>query len=114
MAKLEDLTPNASIRGVLPDGVHATDVSDLMRRMVKESLLKFDGTPLFPPRIAYTVPYRLSGGEAQLYRAVTDYVREEFDRAEALSYNALVQSWPEIVRLANQSGSASPAQAELL
>ena len=66
------------------DGVHSADVSDLMRRMVKESLRKFDGTPLFPERIAYTVPYRLSDGEAALYRAVTDYVREEFNRAEAL------------------------------
>ncbi len=67
------------------DGVHATDVSDLMRRMVKESLRKFDGTPLFPPRIAHTVPYRLSEAEAHLYKAVTDYVREEFNRAEALA-----------------------------
>jgi SNF2 family DNA or RNA helicase len=66
------------------DGVHTTDVSDLMRRMVKESLLKFDGTPLFPQRIAYTVPYKLSDAEAHLYRVVTDYVREEFNRAEAL------------------------------
>jgi SNF2 family DNA or RNA helicase len=66
------------------DGVHTTDVSDLMRRMVKESLLKFDGTPLFPQRIAHTVPYKLSEPEAQLYRVVTDYVREEFNRAEAL------------------------------
>ena len=66
------------------DGVHTTDVSDLMRRMVKESLLKFDGTPLFPERIAYTVPYKLSDAEARLYKIVTDYVREEFNRAEAL------------------------------
>lgn len=66
------------------DGVHATDVSDLMRRMVKENLLKFDGTPLFPERIAYTVPYKLSDAEAHLYKVVTDYVREEFNRAEAL------------------------------
>ncbi|SPF49799.1 Superfamily II DNA/RNA helicase, SNF2 family [Syntrophobacter sp. SbD1] len=70
--------------GRFRDGVHVTDVSDLMRRMVKESLLKFDGTPLFPERIAYTVPYKLSSEEAQLYKAVTDYVREEFNRAEAL------------------------------
>ncbi len=70
--------------GRFRDGVHATDVSDLMRRMVKETLLKFDGTPLFPERIAYTVPYKLSDAEAQLYKAVTDYVREEFNRAEAL------------------------------
>ena len=55
-----------------------------MRRMVKENLLKFDGTPLFPERIAYTVPYKLSDAEARLYKAVTDYVREEFNRAEAL------------------------------
>ncbi len=70
--------------GRFRDGVHVADVSDLMRRMVKESLLKFDGTPLFPERIAYTVPYKLSEAEAQLYKAVTDYVREEFNRAEAL------------------------------
>src|SRR6266481_1931124 len=60
------------------------DVSDLMRRMVKEKLLKFDATPLFPERLAYTVPYKLSDAEAQLYKAVTDYVRDEFNRAEAL------------------------------
>ena len=71
--------------GRFRDGVHAADVSDLMRRMVKERLLKFDGKPLFPERIAYTVPYRLSDAEARLYTAVTDYVREEFNRAEALA-----------------------------
>ena len=71
--------------GRFRDGVHAADVSDLMRRMVKERLLKFDGKPLFPERIAYTVPYRLSDEEAHLYTAVTDYVREEFNRAEALA-----------------------------
>ncbi|MEJ1962214.1 MAG: helicase-related protein [Gammaproteobacteria bacterium] len=70
--------------GRFRDGVHVADVSDLMRRMVKESLLKFDGTPLFPERIAYTVPYKLSDAEAHLYRTVTDYVREEFNRADAL------------------------------
>src|SRR5690606_14588954 len=70
--------------GRFRDGVHASDVSDLMRRMVKENLLKFDATPLFPPRVAKTVPYRLSDKEAELYKAVTAYVREEFNRAEAL------------------------------
>ena len=70
--------------GRFRDGVHKADVSDLMRRMVKEKLLRFDGTPLFPERKAYTVPYKLSEPEAELYRAVTDYVREEFNRAEAL------------------------------
>jgi superfamily II DNA or RNA helicase len=70
--------------GRFRDGAHATDVSDLMRRMVKENLLKFDATPLFPERIAYTVPYKLSDAEARLYKEVTDYVRDEFNRAEAL------------------------------
>jgi len=70
--------------GRFRDGVHQVDVSDLMRRMVKESLLKFDGTPLFPERIAYTVPFKLSDDEARLYTQVSEYVREEFNRADAL------------------------------
>jgi superfamily II DNA or RNA helicase len=70
--------------GKFRDGVHTADVSDLMRRMVKESLRKFDGTPLFPERIAHTVPYHLSDAEAALYNSVTEYVRTEFDRAKKL------------------------------
>ena len=70
--------------GRFRDGVHVTDTSDLMRRMVKEQLLKFDGKPLFPERIANTASYTLSDAEADLYRQVTEYVREEFNRAEAL------------------------------
>src|SRR6516162_9227397 len=71
--------------GKFRDGVHVSDTSDLMRRLVKEQLLKFDGTPLFPERRAYTVNYALSDPEAELYKEVTDYVREEFNRAEALN-----------------------------
>ncbi|NCR40134.1 MAG: DUF3883 domain-containing protein [Microcystis aeruginosa W13-11] len=71
--------------GRFRDGVHVTDTSDLMRRMVKEELLKFDGKPLFPERIAHTVTYPLDHQEAILYSRVTEYVREEFDRAEALA-----------------------------
>ncbi len=65
-------------------GVHDTDVSDLMRRMLKEELLKFDGTRLFPERRAYTVTYKLSDLEAKLYEEVTAYVRDEFNRVERL------------------------------
>src|ERR1017187_2954016 len=72
------------VEGKFRDGVHQVEISDLMRRMLKENLLKFDATPLFPERIAHTVPYKLSQSEAQLYKAVTEYVREEFNRAEAL------------------------------
>jgi hypothetical protein len=50
--------------GKFRDGVHMADTSDLMRRMVKEQLLKFDGRPLFPERRAYTVNYELSEREA--------------------------------------------------
>jgi superfamily II DNA or RNA helicase len=60
------------------------DVSDIMRRMIKEDLRRFDGRPLFPERRAYTVNYRLSPAEQELYTAVTDYVRQEFNRADKL------------------------------
>src|SRR2546430_9122035 len=60
--------------GKFRDGVHKVDTSDLMRRMVKEELVKFDGTPLFPERRAYTVNYKLSDIEVELYEAVTHYV----------------------------------------
>ncbi len=70
--------------GKFRDGTHTVDTSDLMRRLVKEQLLKFDGWPLFPERRAYTVNYDLSDAEMQLYERVTAYVREEFNRAEAL------------------------------
>ena len=57
--------------GRFRDGVHVCDTSDLMRRLVKEDLLKFDGRPLFPERRAHTVRYVLSDQEAILYRQVT-------------------------------------------
>ena len=68
-------------------GVHSVDASDLMRRMVKEDLLTFDGRPLFPERRAYTASYTLSEDEADLYRRVTEYVRGEFDRADRLAHD---------------------------
>jgi SNF2 family DNA or RNA helicase len=63
---------------------HAIDTSDLMRRVVKEKLLKFDGTLLFPERRAYSPTYPLSDGEALLYKRVTEYVQGEMNRAERL------------------------------
>ncbi len=71
--------------GAARSSSQAIDVSDVMRRLVKEDLLKFDGTPLFPERRAYTVNYDLSPREAALYHAVTEYVQEEFNRADQLS-----------------------------
>lgn len=63
----------------------SVDISDVMRRLVKEELLKFDGTPLFPERRAYTINYDLSSKEVELYNDVTNYVREEFNRADSLT-----------------------------
>ncbi|MHA1169087.1 MAG: DEAD/DEAH box helicase, partial [Candidatus Hodarchaeales archaeon] len=70
--------------GRFRDGVHTVDVSDLMRRLLKEELVKFNGKPLFPERIAETVPYELSPLEEKLYVEVTEYVREQFNRADQL------------------------------
>jgi SNF2 family DNA or RNA helicase len=67
------------------DGAHVADVSDVMRRMVKEQLVTMEGKPLFPERFAYTVDYTLSNEEADLYRHVTEYVREGFNNADKLN-----------------------------
>jgi superfamily II DNA or RNA helicase len=70
--------------GKARQGSRAIDPHDLMRRMVKEDLVKFDGTPLFPERRAYTLNYRLSDLEADLYNKVTDYVTHQMDAADRL------------------------------
>ncbi|EOI1352805.1 helicase-related protein [Citrobacter amalonaticus] len=70
--------------GKFREGAHKVDITDMMRRMVKEELLTFDGTPLFPERRAYTANYELSPLEASLYEQVTTYVREEMNRADKL------------------------------
>ena len=68
--------------GKFRDSVHKVDTSDMMRRLTKEELLKFDGTKLFPERRATTVKYQMSDPEKALYGAVTEYVRNEMNRAE--------------------------------
>ena len=67
--------------GVVREGTRRVDVSDMMRRLVKEELLRFDGTRLFPERRSYTVQYPLSDPERALYLAVTDYVRDQMNLA---------------------------------
>ena len=66
--------------GRFRDGVHYADTKDLMRRLTKEELLRFDARPLFPERRAYTAKYELSLEEAALYAAVTEYVSTEMNR----------------------------------
>ncbi len=70
--------------GKFREKVHKVDCSDLMRRMVKEEMVKFDGTPLFPERRAYTVNYALSAIESDLYEGVTHYVETEMGKADQL------------------------------
>lgn len=60
------------------------DVSGIMRRMIKEDLLTFEGRKLFPERIAETVPYALTALEYDLYEDVTHYVREGMNRADRI------------------------------
>ncbi len=68
--------------GQQKDAVHRSDPTDLMRRLVKEDLYTFAGTKLFPERRSYTAEYELSEPEKVLYEKVTEYVREEMNRAD--------------------------------
>ncbi|WP_206425312.1 helicase-related protein [Staphylospora marina] len=70
--------------GKFRTGVHKVEIDDIMRRLTKEQLLKFDGTRLFPERHAYTVTYPLSKEEKELYDAVTSYVNEQWNRIDQL------------------------------
>ena len=73
--------------GRFRDGVHYADTVDMMRRLTKEELLRFDARPLFPERRAYTAKYELSPEEATLYGAVTEYVRTEMNRVARFADN---------------------------
>ena len=64
--------------------ISSVHTSDIMRRMVKEDLLTFDGRRLFPERVAESIPYELTELENDLYEQVTDYVRNGMNRAAKL------------------------------
>ena len=74
--------------GRFRDSVHYADTADMMRRLTKEELLRFDARPLFPERRAYTARHALSPEEAALYAAVTDYVRTEMNRVAGFADSA--------------------------
>ena len=57
------------------------DVSDVMRRLVKENLRTFGGKRLFPKRFAHSAKFNLSEPETELYGAVTNYVRTGMAKA---------------------------------
>ncbi len=72
-----------------PDVFAEVDPHEVMReranpyiiRRLKESMVNFDGTPLFPPRTTKTLPFDLTPMELALYDAVTEYVRDHFNQA---------------------------------
>jgi superfamily II DNA or RNA helicase len=50
-------------------------------RRLKESMVNFDGKPIFPKRTTKTIEFHLSPPELELYEGVTAYVQEHFNRA---------------------------------
>lgn len=54
------LVDQDQFEGAVRNEGQSIDAQSSMRRLVKEDLLKFDSTPLFPERRAYTVRYTLS------------------------------------------------------
>jgi len=95
--------------GRFREGVHKADVSDMMRRLTKEELYRFDGTPLFPERRAYTASYELSPLEADLYQAVTTYVREEMNRADRSADSARRNNVGFALQILQRRLASSPA-----
>ncbi|ANU22009.1 DEAD/DEAH box helicase [Planococcus donghaensis] len=57
-------------------------------RRLKESMVNFDGTPIFPKRTTKTIQYNLTEPELELYNAVTEYVQTHFNRALNTGHNS--------------------------
>ncbi len=80
---LQLLDRDLYVNGNILAEASARDENRIMIRRLKEDMKKFDGSPCFPPRHVKTLPYRLSSDESALYNAVTEYVQNNFQRAEA-------------------------------
>jgi putative DNA methylase len=127
---------NTSIGGMVEAGILSSKRGKV--RLLKPAELADDWDPATDPRLnAWEIVHQLiraleAGGESAAaslvgklgtkaeiarelaYRLYTIAERKKRP-ADALSYNALVQSWPEIVRLARaEAAPAEPAQAALL
>ena len=78
------------MRLIDPDVFQEVDPEQVMReranpytiRRLKESMVNFDGTPIFPPRTTKTITFDLTPEELALYGAVTQYVQEHFNQAQ--------------------------------
>jgi SNF2 family DNA or RNA helicase len=80
---LQLLDQDLYVNGQILAEASAHDENRIMIRRLKEDMKKFDGSPCFPPRHVQTLPYKLSPDELKLYDAVTEYVQQNFQRAEA-------------------------------
>jgi len=80
---LQLLDKDLYVTGDILAEASAHDENRIMIRRLKEDMKKFDGSPCFPPRKVQTLPYKLTPDELTLYEAVTDYVRNNFQRALA-------------------------------
>lgn len=80
---LQLLDQDLYVNGQILAEASAHDENRIMVRRLKEDMKKFDGSPCFPPRHVETLPYELTADELKLYDAVTEYVQQNFQRAEA-------------------------------
>jgi len=130
MAEQLSKSKNTSVAGMVDAGILASSRGKV--RLLKPSELPADWDPATDPRLtAWEMVHQLiraleAGGESAAaalvaklgakaeiarelaYRLYTLCERKK-RATEALAYNALVQSWPEITRLGRESG---PAQQE--
>jgi putative DNA methylase len=125
---------NTAVSGLVEAGIITSKAGKV--RLIKPSELPEDWDPTTDPRLtAWEVVHHLirvlaSGGESSAavlvlklgaksevarelcYRLYTLCERKKRSN-EALAYNGLVQSWPEITRLAREGGQDRPTQAGL-
>ena len=125
---------NTSVAGMVEAGILESKRGKA--RLLRPEELPADWDPATDPRLtAWEVVHQLiraleAGGEgaagdlvaklgskAEIARELAYRLYVVCERkkraAEALSYNGLVQSWPEITRLAREAGAAQPAQADM-
>jgi len=65
---------------MLEESIHKNENTLFLRR-IKEDMKDFDGNPLFLPRHVTTPAYTLSSPERELYKKLTEYVRNQYNRA---------------------------------
>ncbi|MCS6803492.1 MAG: DUF1156 domain-containing protein, partial [Dehalococcoidia bacterium] len=119
---------NTSVAGMVEAGILESKRGKV--RLLKPEELPANWDPAADPRLtAWETVHHLiraleSGGESAKLGSRAEAARELAYRlytlcerrkraAEALAYNGLVQSWPEVVRLAREGGRPKAAQVEM-